>query len=121
MEKLYFTFLLIFFSYSNCTKCDDVTNPQGPNDCKGLELSGEYDHCCYLRRKYNYQKKPGLGEDFSTCVGGKGLEWVTIMDDMKKMKIDMGFTIEEWDCQCFKNSNYISISILSIILLFLLL
>ena len=43
------------------------------------------------------------------------------MDDMKKMKIDMGFTIEEWDCQCFKNSNYITISILSIILLFLLL
>ena len=40
---------------------------------------------------------------------------------MKELKIELGFTIEEWDCQCFENSNYITISILSIILLLLLL
>ena len=119
VSKLYFIILLLFLSYCNCTMCGDVTSPDGPNSCKGLELKKEDTHCCYLRRKYH--DKYGNSENFATCVGGIGSEWIKIMADMKEIKIELGFIIEEWDCQCFENSNYVSISILSIFLLFLLL
>ena len=99
--------------------CGDIKSPSSPDACKVLELKDEFTHCCFLRRKYH--DKYGNSEDFRTCVSGVGLEWIKTMEDMKKIKIELGFIIEEWDCQCFENSNYITISILSIILLFLLL
>ena len=120
MAKLFLLFCSIFFiSYCNCTMCDDVTSPNDANSCKGLQISEGYTHCCYLRRKYH--SSYGNGENFRTCVQGVGLEWIKMMDDMKELKISLGFIIDEWDCQCFENSNYLIISILSIILLFLLL
>ena len=121
VSKLYFIILLVFYRIVivHCTMCGDVTSPDGPNSCKGLELKKDDTHCCYFRRKYH--DRYGHGEDFATCGGGIGSELIKAMADMKEIKIDLGYIIEEWDCQCFENSNYISLSILSILLLFLLL
>ena len=118
-SKLYFTVLLAYLSYCNCLMCDEVTGPDGPNSCKGLELKKEDTHCCYLRKKYHY--KYGIIENVAKCVGGIGSKWIKIMDELKQNAIEMGWIIDEWDCQCFENSNYITISILSILLFFLLL
>ena len=118
-SKLYFTVLLAYLSYCNCLMCDEVTGPDGPNSCKGLELKKEDTHCCYLRKKYH--DKHGIIENVATCIGGIGSKVIKIMDELKQNAIEMGWIIDKWDCQCFENSNYITISILSILLFFLLL
>ena len=69
MSKLYFIVLFIFFSYSICIKCEDVTYPSEPNSCKGLELNGEYTQCCYLRRKVR-SVLGRITEDFRSCARG---------------------------------------------------
>ena len=118
MSQLYLTVLLIIFSYCICINCKDVTNPSGPGSCKGLELSEGSTQCCYLRRKYHSVLRPI--EDYRACLENNAeIDWKKFMDDLRKVVISAGGIIDEWDCQCFDHSNYITISLLSLLLFLL--
>ena len=111
MKTLYVLLVLTLIAQCLSTKCGDVTQPSKAEDCNNSELdSGEY-RCCFIE----YELK-GFGE-MKACGAVTKEQYDDIDDYIDKNEDLLGDTVEDFSIDC--GSNYIVISILSLILLFI--
>ena len=110
MKALNFVLIALFFSLYICDTdgstqyCGDKKNPQKAEDCNNLQISPDSDakYCCFI--------KDNEGTECETYTQS---EYDEIEDDVDDAK-DSGL---ELSIEC--SSNYIVISLSSLILLFL--
>ena len=111
MKTLYVLLVLTLIAQCLSTKCGDAPKPSKAEDCNNRELdSGEY-RCCF----YEYEVK-GFGE-MKACGAVTKEQYDDIDDYIDKNEDLLGDTVEDFSIDC--GSNYIVISILSLILLFI--
>ena len=111
MKTLYVLLVLTLIAQCLSTKCGDSTKPSKAEDCNNRELdSGEY-RCCFVE----YEVK-GFGE-MKACGAVTKEQYDDIDDYIDKNEDLLGDTVEDFSIDC--GSNYIVISILSLILLFI--
>ena len=112
MKTLYVLLVLTLIAQCLSTKCGDLTQqPSKAEDCNNRELdSGEY-RCCFIE----YELK-GFGE-MKACGAVTKEQYDDIGDYIDKAEKAAGDTVEDFSIDC--GSNYIVISILSLILLFI--
>lgn len=104
--------LLVLTLIAQClsTKCEDPTKPSKAEDCNNREFdSGEYYRCCFVEAKIK-----GIGED-KVCGAVTKEQYDDIDDYIDKSNV--GDIYEDFSIDC--GSNYLVISILSLILLFI--
>lgn len=114
MKTLYVLLVLTLIAQCLSTKCLDPTKPSKAEDCNNRELdSGEYYRCCFIEAEMK-------GVESKTCLPLSKEEYDDIgdyIDKSEKAAKDMGVDVEDYSIDC--GSNYIVISILSLILLFI--
>ena len=111
MKTLYVLLVLTLIAQCLSTKCGDAPLPTKAEDCNNRELdSGEY-RCCFVE----YEVK-GFGE-MKACGAVTKEQYDDIDDYIDKNEDLLGDTVEDFSIDC--GSNYIVISILSLILLFI--
>lgn len=112
MKTLYVLLVLTLIAQCLSTKCVDLTQqPSKAEDCNNRELdSGEY-RCCFIEIEV---KKVGKTK---YCGPVTKEQYDDIDDYIDKAEDDAGDTVEDFSIDC--GSNYIVISILSLILLFI--
>ena len=112
MKTLYVLLVLTLIAQCLSTKCGDVTQqPSKAEDCNNRELaSGEY-RCCFVEAEVK-----GIGET-KYCGAVTKEQYDDIDDYFDKYEDQLGDIYEDFSIDC--GSNYIVISILSLILLFI--
>lgn len=112
MKTLYVLLVLTLIAQCLSTKCVDLTQqPSKAEDCNNRELdSGEY-RCCFIEIEVKGKEKTKY------CGPITKEQYDDIDDYIDKAEDDAGDTVEDFSIDC--GSNYIVISILSLILLFI--
>jgi len=111
MKTLYVLLVLTLIAQCLSTKCEDGTQPSKAEDCNNRELdSGEY-RCCFIE----YEMK-GFGK-IKACGAVTKEQYDDIDDYIDDSENQAGDIVEDFSIDC--GSNYIVISILSLILLFI--
>ena len=110
MKTLYVLLVLTLIAQCLSTKCGDPTQPSKAEDCNNRELdSGEY-RCCFIEFEIK-------GVKSKACGAVTKEQYDDIDDYIDKNEDTLGDTVEDFSIDC--GSNYIVISILSLILLFI--
>ena len=118
--KIYYLLLAaLILSFYNVQTCEEVKNPTGVSSCENVKMDSDYDddgakYCCYAKGKEK-DDDDGTTEDLNECWGISQDIYDKIedyIDELEKGKIFEDLSI---DCA----SNYIMISLLSLILLFI--
>ena len=117
MKSFYIVLFFLLISEFNSESCNSVKSPKKPDDCKDKDLGDKEYVCCY----FEYNGKNGTEDYKSTnCAGLKKDQFEDIKgyfeENVNKTK-ESGIDVTYATINCF--SNYLSISILSLILLFL--
>ena len=113
MKPLYILLVALFFSLSYCDEEDETagctffTETKGVEDCNS-RLNSTYYRCCYV-------EVDGGGDVLETCTSVTQKEYDDIDGKIKSLKDEFGFDDIEIDC----DSNYIILSLLSLILFLL--
>ena len=112
MKTLYVLLVLTLIAQCLSTKCGDLTQqPSKAEDCNNRDLeSGEY-RCCFIEADVK-----GIGET-KYCGAVTKEQYDDIDDFIDKVEKAGKDTVEDYSIDC--GSNYIVISILSLILLFI--
>ena len=111
MKTLYVLLVLTLIAQCLSTKCGDAPLPTKAEDCNNRELdSGEY-RCCFIEVEI---KKVGKSK---ACGAVTKEQYDDIDDYVDDYEDKAGDTVEDFSIDC--GSNYIVISILSLILLFI--
>ena len=111
MKTLYVLLVLTLIAQCLSTKCGDAPLPTKAEDCNNRELdSGEY-RCCFIEVEI---KKVGKSK---VCGAVTKEQYDDIDDYVDDYEDKAGDTVEDFSIDC--GSNYIVISILSLILLFI--
>ena len=114
MKPLYILLVALFFSLSHCddegeaTACSLTAPATGVEDCNSRKNPKDTNEqvCCLAKYKL-------AGADLQACVSLSEDQYDDIDETIENAKKDQGF--EELDIDC--NSNYIILSLLSLILL----
>ena len=125
-KTLFLLFAILLISQYFCddeTYCEDKNGVKGKKDCNGLKLyEGREDNytCCYVKVKV---KAGGKSDTAEFCEAISKANYDRIKDFIKDSEKEMESDGEgiEWDIKkydCF--SNYLYISIMSLILFLLL-
>ena len=112
---LLLTILLVSQFYCQLSECQQKTSAKKDKDCKDLKVSDGMYKCCYTKGKATV-----LGEtvDYERCAEIDKDGYDNIKDYLKKAedsakKLGGEYDLDKFDC----NSNYLLISIISLILL----
>ena len=109
-NTLFLTFAILLVLKFNFVTNDCNGSGSSVEDCQSKTLgTGEY-KCCLYEAEYD-------GGSGSGCVGVTKEEYDDIDDYIDKMEENSGLADPDIDVDC--NSNYLLISLLSLILLFL--
>ena len=110
MKTLYVLLVLTLIAQCLSTKCVGAPQPSKAEDCNNRELdSGEY-RCCFIEFEIK-------GVKSKACGAVTKEQYDDIDDYIDKNEDTLGDTVEDFSIDC--GSNYIVISILSLILLFI--
>ena len=112
MKTLYVLLVLTLIAQCLSTKCLDYTQqPSKAEDCNNRELESGYYRCCFIEIE---GKKSGK---IKYCGAITKEQYDDIDDYIDKAEDNAVDTVEDFSIDC--GSNYIVISILSLILLFI--
>ena len=112
MKTLYVLLVLTLIAQCLSTKCLDPTKPSKAEDCNNRELeSSVYYRCCF------YEVEVKGSEKIKYCGPVTKEQYDDIDDYVDDYEDKAGDTVEDFSIDC--GSNYIVISILSLILLFI--
>lgn len=112
MKTLYVLLVLTLIAQCLSTKCVDFTQqPSKAEDCNNRELDSGYYRCCFMEVE---TKKSGKTK---YCGPVTKEQYDDIDDYIDKAEDNAEVTVEDFSIDC--GSNYIVISILSLILLFI--
>ena len=111
MKTLYVLLVLTLIAQCLSTKCVDLTQPSKAEDCNNRELDSGVYRCCFIEVEIK-----GFGKN-KYCGAVTKEEYDDIDDYIDKAEKAAGDTVEDFSIDC--GSNYIVISILSLILLFI--
>ena len=110
MKTLYVLLVLTLIAQCLSTKCVGAPQPSKAEDCNNRELDSGYYRCCFVE----FEMK---GIETKGCTPLTKEQYDDIDDYIDKAKDDAEVTVEDFSIDC--GSNYIVISILSLILLFI--
>ena len=116
MKKTIFLLLaILLISFSNQSECTDKKGAKNKKDCNSLKISDDAYKCCYTHVK---GEEGGVKIDVEGCSEIEKKDYDRIKDyisEMEKEAKDEGGKLEvkKFDC----SSNYLLISIMSLILL----
>ena len=115
MKAYFFVILLGALAMYNCTDCEGPASSL--SDCKSRTLPGGAYRCCFVEAKGTYM---GTTSETKACGSVTKTEYDNIeklIEEAKKQMEAIGGKIDKYDVDC--NSNYIIISMLGLLLLFL--
>ena len=107
---------LIVSVYNAVDKCSGVKGEKA-GDCQNLEIDSAHYKCCYAHSKVTIM---GQTQEKKECQQITKTEYDNIKDEIKKAKEQiekMGGKVDTFDIDC--NSNYLYISLLSLIIFLL--
>ena len=109
MKTLYILLVALFFSQSYCQtkECEFFTETTGVEDCTS-RINSTYYRCCYV-------EVDGGGDVLETCAFVSKEQYDDIDGKIKSLEDEFGFDDIKIDC----DSNYIILSLLSLILFLL--
>ena len=116
MKKNVFLLLaILLISHSYQSQCEDKMGPSNKKDCNSLQVNEGSYKCCYVHYK---GEGDGIKGEYKGCEEINQENYNRIKDYIKDMekeaKNDGGkLDVKKFDC----NSNYLLISIMSLILL----
>ena len=116
--KTLFSLLIIFFlfQYSKETACTSKLNPSAAKDCIEIELEGDEEKCCLF--SYSTSDKVDT-QPINSCIGLTEEQYEDINNYFKGKVEETNKTVNILKANIDCGSNYLIISILSLILLFL--
>ena len=116
MKVLFYILIFVFLSqYSKETACTSKTDPSAVKDCTEIELEEDEEKCCYFHWSINSTTSK---KEENYCMGLTAEQYEDIKTIIKNEveKKEKDSTVQSYiDC----GTNYLIISILSLILLFL--
>ena len=114
MKTLYVLLVLTLIAQCLSTKCGDITQqPSKAEDCNNRELDSGYYRCCFMEVE---TKKSGKTKYCGPVTKEQYDDIDDYIDKVEKAEKDT-VDVEDFSIDC--GSNYIVISILSLILLFI--
>ena len=121
MKKALFLLLAVLLVQYKCDDkiCDDdeTVGASGVKDCENLKLDDDEYKCCFMEAEY---KENGQKQTKKACIPLTKHDYDEIKDYIKGEEEDLeesGYSDVDISVDC--DSNYIMISLLSLILLFL--
>ena len=113
MKTLYVLLVLTLIAQCLSTECEDGTQPSKAEDCNNRELDSGYYRCCFMEVE---TKKSGKTKYCGPVTKEQYDDIDDYIDEVEKAEKDT-VDVEDFSIDC--GSNYIVISILSLILLFI--
>ena len=112
---LLLTILLVSQFYCQLSECQKKTSAKKKKECNDLKVSDGMYKCCYVKLK---SKVGGISIDYEGCQEIDKNSYDNIDDMIKKAEKDAKDAGGEYDLDTYDcNSNYLLISIMSLILL----
>ena len=117
MKALYALLLFLLLSKYNSETCSSSTAPGKVEDCTSRESEDDKDYCCFLK----IDKEEGgknVSSTFCKPLNEEEYQNITkVLEDEVKNNVGKGNKVQNANINC--SANYLIISILSLIILFI--
>ena len=107
MKTLYALLIILLFAQIICDGCDGTVK-KNADECNKINPAEGFYRCCFIKGKLD-------GRNWEGCTSITKAQYDDIDDAIEAYEKEWGADIDSLDC----GSNYIIISLLSLILLFL--